>query len=98
MSGRGGDLNYANFKCITYRVCCSVKSQPSFPLKDGELRGDMSGDLLVMFIFLYMHTVSGQIPHVYGTFWCEINVMPYLSLSIGWEGVVGHNIDKRINS
>ena len=40
--GRSGYLNYEKFKYITsYRVCCSVKSQPSPHLKDGGLQWDL---------------------------------------------------------
>ena len=39
--GKGGDLNYAKFKCTIYWAFQSVKSQPSLYLKDGDLRGDL---------------------------------------------------------
>ena len=50
--GRGGDLNYAKVKCITYWASHgqSVKSQSSPHQKDGDIRGD-----LLVNVHTYVH-------------------------------------------
>ena len=45
---RGGDLNYAKFKCIT-------KPQPSPHLKDEDLQGD-----LLVNVYISVHAYSEQ--------------------------------------
>ena len=56
MLGRGGDLNYAKVKCITYWANQSVKSQSSPHQKDGDLWEDLP---------VNAHTFV----HVYGRLW-----------------------------
>ena len=48
--GRGGNLNYVKFKCITYWACQSVKSQPSSHLKERHLQGDF-----IVNVHTYVH-------------------------------------------
>ena len=81
-------MNNAKLKCITYSKFQSVKSQSSSHQNDEDLQGD-----LLVNVHTSMHVmVSGQIPHIWGKFWCQIKVkcptFPLYSLGEGSRGII----------
>ena len=92
--GIGGDLNFAKFKCTTYRACQSVKSQPSSHSKIEEKMGD-----LIVSAFDCNTCIYGKgsnSPHMGQVLVSKQVKCPTFSpIWPGW-GVVGHNIDRCI--
>ena len=91
--GRDGDLNYAKFKCITYRACRSVKSQPSPHLKDGDLQGDL---LVYVYISVHAHCERSNFLHIGQLLVPNQVKCPTFPSLLPGRGVVGHNIDRCI--
>ena len=92
---RGGDLNYAKFKCITYWACQTVKCQPSLHLKDGDLQGDL---LVNVHTFVHVYDEWSNSPCIGQVLVSNLRLNAPPSPYIALEGVVGHNIDRCITS
>ena len=76
---RGANLNYAKFKCITYRTCCSVKSQPSPHPKDGDLQENL---LVNVYISVHAYGEQSNSPCIGPILVSNQGQMPHLSPSI----------------
>ena len=85
--GRGGDLNYAKFKSITYWPCQSVKSKHSSQL----------GDFIAnVYTFVHVYGEWSNTPYIGEVLVSNWSQMSHLSPYIAREEGSEHNVDRCI--